>query len=77
MTGLCNRISCPLANSRYATVREDNGKYLLCFYVFLWILGVIYLYMKTIERAHSPANLWVSYTVGVRDDYTKSAEVRC
>lgn len=84
LTGLCSRQACPLANSRYATIREHDGEYstiaralslgrrkqsilirigiLLISpcskVVFAVLIGVVYLYMKTIERAHQPAKMW-------------------
>lgn len=46
LTGFCNRQSCPLANSRYATIRSDPAT------------GNISLYIKTPERCHLPSKWW-------------------
>jgi protein MAK16 len=60
VTGLCNRQSCPLANSRYATIRADPTTQRL------------YLYIKTVERAHTPNKWWEK--IRLSSNYTKALQ---
>lgn len=74
VTGFCNRQSCPLANSRYATVREKEGDFTFfaCCSRIEWNSGTLYLYLKTIERAHSPARMWER--IKLSNNYSKALE---
>lgn len=63
LTGLCNRRACPLANSQYATIREEKGEKISFYccgakFSLTAVSGVCFLYMKVVERSHFPAKLW-------------------
>lgn len=60
VTGLCSRQACPLANSRYATVRADPKTQRL------------YLYIKTVERSHLPSKWWEKIRLSA--NYTKALQ---
>ncbi|KAF2271395.1 Mak16 protein [Westerdykella ornata] len=60
VTGLCTRQACPLANSRYATIRPDPAT------------GTLYLYIKAIERSHLPNKWWEK--IKLSGNYTKALE---
>ncbi|KAF2710774.1 Mak16 protein [Pleomassaria siparia CBS 279.74] len=60
VTGFCSRQACPLANSRYATIRADPAT------------GTLYLYIKAIERSHLPSKWWEK--IKLDKNYTKALE---
>ncbi|KAF2397124.1 Mak16 protein [Trichodelitschia bisporula] len=61
VTGFCSKQACPLANSRYATIRADAAT------------GQLYLYLKTIERSHMPNRWWER--VKLPSNYAKALEM--
>ncbi|KAF2742981.1 Mak16 protein [Sporormia fimetaria CBS 119925] len=60
VSGLCTLQSCPLANSRYATIRSDPAT------------GNLYLYIKAIERSHLPNKWWER--IKLSKNYSKALE---
>jgi len=58
VTGLCSRQSCPLANSRYATILAHPSD------------GSLYLYIKEPERSHLPSKWW--QRIKLSPNYTKA-----
>jgi len=61
VTGFCSRQNCPLANSRYATIRSDPAT------------GRLYIYIKSVERAHLPNKWWER--IRLPSNYTQALEL--
>ncbi|OAG29148.1 protein MAK16 [Nematocida sp. ERTm5] len=61
VSGKCSRETCPLANSKYATVREIKGK--------------LYLLLKEPERRHKPRSLYEK--IELDENYEKAFETIC
>jgi protein MAK16 len=61
VTGFCSRQNCPLANSRYATIRADPST------------GRLYIYIKAVERTHLPNKWWER--IRLPSNYTKALEL--
>ncbi|KAK7185321.1 hypothetical protein PSPO01_08437 [Paraphaeosphaeria sporulosa] len=61
VSGFCSRQFCPLANSRYATIRADPKTQNL------------YLYIKEAERSHLPSKWWER--IKLPANYTKALEL--
>jgi protein MAK16 len=57
VTGFCSRQACPLANSRYATIRAGDD-------------GELYLWIKEAERSHLPSKWWEK--IKLPSNYTRA-----
>ncbi|KAF2119150.1 ribosomal L28e protein family-domain-containing protein [Lophiotrema nucula] len=60
VSGFCSRQACPLANSRYATIRSDPKT------------GELFLFVKAVERSHLPNKWWEK--IKLHPNYTKALE---
>lgn len=56
VTGICNEFSCPLANTKYATIRSIEGR--------------LYLFIKEPERIHTPAKMYEK--ILLNEDYKEA-----